>query len=113
MNYDMAMINSLQARAQRRESRREFFRTAGGAAVAVAGASALAACGGDDDDNTSVTPTPPPTSTTPAPTPAPGPAARPWLTDRAGEGRAVHELLAAHRRAAPVARGADATVRVQ
>ena len=37
MNYDMAMINSLQARAQRRESRREFFKTAGGAAVAVAG----------------------------------------------------------------------------
>lgn len=75
MNYDVAMINALEGRAKRRESRREFFKTAGGAAVAVAGASALAACGGNgnDNNNTSVTP-PPPTSTTPPP-PPPAPAA--------------------------------------
>ena len=74
MNYDMAMINALEGRAKRRESRREFFKTAGGAAMAVAGASALASCGGDDDDDVAVTPPPPPTSTTP-PLPPPAPAA--------------------------------------
>lgn len=69
MNYDMAMIDALDARAKRRENRREFFKTAGGAAVAVAGASALAACGDDDNDNDTVGTPAPPTSTTPPPPP--------------------------------------------
>jgi hypothetical protein len=47
---DMMIIDALEARAQRREERRAFFRVAGGASVAIAGASLLSACGGDDSD---------------------------------------------------------------
>lgn len=69
MNNDMAILDVLQARAKRRESRREFFKTAGSVAVATAGVSALAACGGgnDNDDPVAVTPPPPPP---PPPAPA-------------------------------------------
>ena len=68
MNNDLLIIEALDARAKRREERREFFRIAGGATVAVAGASLLSACGDDDSDR----PVAPPTST---PTPTPGPSA--------------------------------------
>ena len=75
MNYDTAMIGALEARAMRRESRREFFKTAGSAAAAVAGASALAACSDNDDNDTGTTPAPPTTTTPPPPPPPPAPAA--------------------------------------
>jgi hypothetical protein len=60
MNKDLMMIEALEARVKRREHRREFFRTAGGAGVALAGVSLLSACGGDDDSDRPAPPPPPP-----------------------------------------------------
>jgi hypothetical protein len=67
MNKDMMLLEALEARAKRREERREFFRAAGGAGVAIAGVSLLSACGGDDDSDRPVGPIQGPT-----PTPTPG-----------------------------------------
>lgn len=73
MNYDMAMINALTARATRRENRREFFKTAGSAAVAASSVSLLAACGSDNDgDDTGITPAPSPITPSPPPPPPTG-----------------------------------------
>ncbi len=47
MTTDDKMIEMLEARAQRRESRRSLFRLSGGLVMAAAGSSVLAACGGD------------------------------------------------------------------
>jgi hypothetical protein len=63
MNNDLKIIEALDARAKRREERREFFRTAGGAGVALAGVSLLSACGGDDDSERPAPPPPPPPPT--------------------------------------------------
>lgn len=62
MNNELAMMEALEARRLRRESRREFFKTAGSVAIAAGGVSALAACGGggDDDNFTALEPPPPP-----------------------------------------------------
>lgn len=64
MNNEQMMIEALEARARRREERREFFRTSGKAAIAVAGVSMLSGCfgGDDDDDNNGQPPAPPSTS---------------------------------------------------
>jgi hypothetical protein len=64
MNNELAMIEALEARSQRREQRREFLRAAGGATVALAGVSMLSACGDDDSDRPAppVPPPPPPPS---------------------------------------------------
>ncbi len=47
MTTDHKMIEMLEARAQRRESRRSLFKLGGGLAATAAGASLLTACGGD------------------------------------------------------------------
>ena len=65
MTDETQMVAALDARARRREERRDFFR-AFGAVAAVGGGLALTSCGGNDDN----TPTPTPSgSATPTPTP--------------------------------------------
>jgi hypothetical protein len=54
MTTDDKMIEMLEARAQRRESRRSLFRLSGGLVMAATGSSLLAACGGDGGGTTSV-----------------------------------------------------------
>ena len=66
MNKDLMLMEALEARAKRREERREFIRAAGGATVALAGVSMLGACSGVSDGNDDQT-------STPAPTPTPTP----------------------------------------
>ena len=58
------MIDLLDARAKRRDERRAFFKTSGGAVATLAAASFLASCGDDG-------PAPTPTATAPTPTPTP------------------------------------------
>ena len=68
MTDETQMVEALDARARRREERRDFFR-AFGAAAAIGGGLALTSCG---DGNSSPTPTPTGTGTaTPTPTPTP------------------------------------------
>ena len=45
---DALLVGALDRRVQRRQDRRDFFRTAGGLAAGAAGVMALSACGGDD-----------------------------------------------------------------
>lgn len=66
MNNDTPILEALQARAQRRDSRRQFIQLAGSAAAVVTGASLLSACGGNGDgadtdfDNPPIAAPPPP-----------------------------------------------------
>ena len=73
MTNDEAIIEAFEARAKRREQRREFFRAS---TAALAGVSMLAACSGDnndDDDIGTPGPTPGPSpSPSPSPSPTPG-----------------------------------------
>lgn len=70
MTDDTQIADAFDARARRREERRDFFR-AMGAAAAIGGGIALASCdNGSDDDGGSPTPAPSGTATaTPTPTP--------------------------------------------
>jgi len=63
MIKDEALLAAFDARAKRRDDRRDFFRFAGSAAAVAASATLLSGCF-DGDDNSS-----PPTTTTPTPTP--------------------------------------------
>jgi len=70
-NTSDAIIAQFDQRVQRRNERREFFKTAGTAAAAVTAATMLSGCFSDDDgDDFTSTPTPtPPVTVTPTPTP--------------------------------------------
>lgn len=72
MNNDEALIAAFEARAKRRDDRRDFFRTAGTAAGALAATSLLASCSNSNNLPTGGgSPTPSPT---PTPTASPSPA---------------------------------------
>ena len=62
MTDETQMVAALDARARRREERRDFFR-AFGAVAAVGGGLALTSCGGNDDNSSTPTPAPTPTPT--------------------------------------------------
>ena len=64
MNNELEMLDVLEARAKRREERRQFLRAASGATAGLAGLTLLSACGGDDDSDR-----PAPPAQTPSPTP--------------------------------------------
>lgn len=68
MNSNEAIIAAFDARAQRRDDRRDFFKTAGTAAAAVTAASMLSGCFDSGDDDAAPTPTPgtPPAAVTDA-----------------------------------------------
>ena len=71
MTDETQMVAALDARARRREDRRDFFR-AFGAVAAVGGGLALTSCGGNDSSSPTPTPTGTATATaTPTPTPTP------------------------------------------
>lgn len=71
MSNSQSIIAAFTARAQRRDDRRDFFKTAGTAAAAVAATSLLNGCY-SDDYNSGYQPTPTPTATpTPTPTAVP------------------------------------------
>jgi hypothetical protein len=67
MDKDQAIIAAFEARAKRREERRQFFKMTGGTAIALSATSLLAGCfDGDGSDGGVIVPTP-----TPTPTPTP------------------------------------------
>lgn len=69
MTNDNVMMEALEARAKRRESRREFFKVAGSAAVAASSVSVLAACGGGGSRRDNSDFMTPPVATPPPPAP--------------------------------------------
>nr|WP_314467045.1 ferritin-like domain-containing protein [uncultured Novosphingobium sp.] len=69
MEKDDAIAAAFEARARRRDGRRQFLKTSGGTALALSSTSILAGCFNDGNNNGSPAPVP-----TPTPTPTPPPA---------------------------------------
>jgi len=63
MQDEQTVLDLIEKAKARRDARRSFLRTAGGAAAMAGGLSLLAACGDDDNDPPVVVPTPTPTAT--------------------------------------------------
>ncbi|MBB4616857.1 ferritin-like domain-containing protein [Sphingomonas abaci] len=63
MQDEHTVLDLIEKAKARRDARRSFLRTAGGAAAMAGGLSLLAACGDDDNDPPVVVPTPTPTPT--------------------------------------------------